>query len=82
MVIIPEITPYYVGMLIALYEHKVLIQGLFWRINSFDQMGVELGKKIANQILSDITENNSDLGYDQSTNQLINLYNCNKLKHR
>lgn len=75
MLLIPEITPNYVGMLIALYEHKVFIQGLFWRINSFDQMGVELGKKIANQILEDINKNNSNLNYDQSTNQLINLYN-------
>jgi glucose-6-phosphate isomerase len=79
MLLMPEITPYYIGMLIALYEHKVFIQGLFWQINSFDQMGVELGKNIAQQILIDIVEDNSNLKYDQSTNQLINLYNDNKL---
>jgi glucose-6-phosphate isomerase len=79
MLVLPEITPYYLGMLIALYEHKVFIQGLFWNINSFDQMGVELGKKIANQILVDIVSNNKDLLYDNSTNYLIKHYQNSKL---
>ena len=47
MIILPEINPHYLGMLIALYEHKVFVQGVIWDINTFDQMGVELGKALA-----------------------------------
>lgn len=50
-IVLPELSPYYLGMLLALYEHKVFVQGIIWDINSFDQCGVELGKKLANQIL-------------------------------
>jgi glucose-6-phosphate isomerase len=54
MLTLPEISPYYLGMLIALYEHKTFVQGVIWDVNSFDQMGVELGKQLANTILADI----------------------------
>ena len=50
LILLPELTPYYLGMLIALYEHKVYVQGRILGINSFDQWGVELGKVIAKQI--------------------------------
>ena len=51
--VVPRLTPITLGMLIALYEHKVFVQGVIWDINSFDQMGVELGKELANALLAD-----------------------------
>ncbi|HLX53170.1 MAG TPA: glucose-6-phosphate isomerase, partial [Aquella sp.] len=59
MLLLPEISPYYLGMLIALYEHKTFVQGVIWGINSFDQWGVELGKQLAKTILTDIQSNKS-----------------------
>jgi glucose-6-phosphate isomerase len=50
--LMPELTPWHLGALIALYEHKIFVQGVIWGINSFDQWGVELGKKLANDILA------------------------------
>ncbi len=54
MILLPEISPYYLGNLIALYEHKTFVQGIIWNIDSFDQWGVELGKQLAKGILNDI----------------------------
>ena len=51
----PELTPSVLGQLIALYEHKVFIQGAIWNINCFDQWGVELGKKLAKAIIPELT---------------------------
>ena len=66
----PEISPYYLGSLISLYEHKTFVQGVIWNINSFDQWGVELGKNLTNIILKDI--NNSQCSaHDSSTTQSI-----------
>ncbi|MCC2625557.1 MAG: glucose-6-phosphate isomerase [Burkholderiales bacterium] len=73
MLLLPEISPYYLGMLIALYEHKTFVQGVIWGINSFDQWGVELGKQLAKTILTDINSNQIST-HDDSTNNLINLY--------
>jgi glucose-6-phosphate isomerase len=73
MLLLPEISPYYLGMLIALYEHKTFVQGVVWGINSFDQWGVELGKQLAKTILADINSN-AVSNHDDSTNNLINLY--------
>lgn len=73
MLLLPEISPYYLGMLIALYEHKTFVQGVIWDINSFDQWGVELGKQLAKTILNDITTNKVS-NHDDSTDSLINLY--------
>lgn len=75
MIILPELNPRTLGALLALYEHKVFVQGIIWRINSFDQWGVELGKKIANKIipmLKGARENWDSL--DPSTQNLIELY--------
>lgn len=74
MLLFPEISPYYMGMLIALYEHKTFVQGVIWNINSFDQWGVELGKQLTKTILADIKHAQSS-EHDDSTNNLINLYN-------
>ena len=57
-IIYPELTPEVLGALIALYEHKVFVQGVLWGINSFDQFGVELGKKLVNDILPNQSEVN------------------------
>jgi glucose-6-phosphate isomerase len=73
MLVIPEISPHYLGMLIALYEHKTFVQGVIWNINSFDQMGVELGKQLAKVILNDITTKEISK-HDCSTNNLIKHY--------
>jgi len=68
----PKLTPEILGSLIALYEHKIITQGVIWRINSFDQMGVELGKQLAKKILPELTGWEKVSGHDSSTNGLIN----------
>ncbi|WP_392470374.1 glucose-6-phosphate isomerase [Sphingobacterium cellulitidis] len=72
--LIKEITPKTLGTLIALYEHKIFVQGIIWNIFSFDQWGVELGKQLANNILPELEGNNLVESHDSSTNGLINQY--------
>jgi glucose-6-phosphate isomerase len=70
-----ELTPYVLGQLVALYEHKVFTQGTVWQINSFDQWGVELGKVLANRIAPELSAaDEPDLSHDSSTNALIRRY--------
>lgn len=64
--------PHTLGMLIALYEHKVFVQGAIWNINSFDQWGVELGKQLAKTIVAELSDNSIIKNHDVSTNGLIN----------
>ena len=73
-----RLDPYHLGMLLALYEHKVFVEGIIWNINSFDQWGVDLGKKLAENILE--TMNSGDLkdfgqdlenDMDSSTRELL-----------
>ena len=73
---INRITPHNLGALIALYEHKTVVQGIIWQINSFDQWGVELGKKLLPSILEDITSKNrsASIASDSSTKGLIQHY--------
>ncbi|TDY01718.1 glucose-6-phosphate isomerase [Thiohalophilus thiocyanatoxydans] len=66
--------PRTLGRLIALYEHKVFVQGVIWDINSFDQWGVELGKQLADKILPELADNDPIDSHDTSTNGLINYY--------
>ncbi|GJL68407.1 MAG: glucose-6-phosphate isomerase [Nitrospirales bacterium] len=74
-----ELTPNMLGKLIALYEHKVFVQGTIWNVNSFDQWGVELGKVLANRIAPELTaQREPDLGHDSSTNTLIRRYRQNR----
>jgi glucose-6-phosphate isomerase len=74
-ILVPELTPSTLGQLIALYEHKTFVQGAVWGINSFDQWGVELGKKLAQTIIPELTaDTEPELGHDSSTNALINRY--------
>lgn len=70
----PKLTPAVLGSLIALYEHKIFTQGAVWDINSFDQMGVELGKQLAKYILPELEDNQPVASHDASTNGLINYY--------
>jgi glucose-6-phosphate isomerase len=72
--LVPKITPKYLGMLIALYEHKIFTQGIIWNINSFDQWGVELGKQLAKAILPELKSDGPVTAHDSSTNGLINRY--------
>lgn len=66
--------PKTLGTLIALYEHKIFVQGIIWNLNSFDQWGVELGKKMATEILTELNEGDQVSSHDSSTNGLINYY--------
>jgi glucose-6-phosphate isomerase len=70
----PKLTPAMLGMLIALYEHKIFTQGVIWQINSFDQMGVELGKVLAKAIEPELTAATPATDHDSSTNGLINYF--------
>ncbi len=70
-IIVDRLDPHALGMLIALYEHKVFCQGIIWRINSFDQMGVELGKILAKGVLKDLEGSGAVTDHDASTNALI-----------
>ena len=72
--LLDELDPSTLGALIALYEHKVFVQGVVWNINSFDQWGVELGKQLAKVILPELTANVQVDSHDASTNALINRY--------
>jgi glucose-6-phosphate isomerase len=69
-----ELTPHRLGSLIALYEHKIFVQGVIWNINSFDQWGVELGKQLAGKILPELAGDAPVTSHDSSTNGLIDYY--------
>ena len=69
-----KLTPKTLGSLIALYEHKIFVQGVIWNINSYDQMGVQLGKVLANMILPELNNDDIITSHDCSTNALINAY--------
>ncbi|HEX3023812.1 MAG TPA: glucose-6-phosphate isomerase [Chitinophagaceae bacterium] len=73
-ILVKKITPHTLGSLIALYEHKIFVQGVIWNIFSFDQWGVELGKQLANKILPELENNDNISAHDSSTNGLINAY--------
>jgi glucose-6-phosphate isomerase len=72
--LITKITPFTLGEMIALYEHKIFVQGVIWNIYSFDQWGVELGKQLAKQILPELEDNSKVTSHDSSTNGLMNAY--------
>ena len=72
--LVKEITPFTLGQLIALYEHKIFVQGVIWNIYSFDQWGVELGKQLAGKILPELQGSEEISSHDSSTNGLINAW--------
>ncbi|MEW6585687.1 MAG: glucose-6-phosphate isomerase, partial [Nitrospirota bacterium] len=69
-----KLTPRTLGSLIAMYEHKIFVQGVIWNIFSFDQWGVELGKQLAEKILPELHDEKQVSSHDVSTNGLINTY--------
>lgn len=73
-ILVKKITPYTLGQLIAMYEHKIFVQGVIWNIYSFDQWGVELGKVLANAILPELESDEPVTTHDASTNGLINAF--------
>ncbi|WP_442795778.1 glucose-6-phosphate isomerase [Pelobium manganitolerans] len=73
-ILVKKITPKVLGSLIAMYEHKIFVQGVIWNIFSFDQWGVELGKQLAGKILPELKDDADVTSHDSSTNGLINLY--------
>jgi glucose-6-phosphate isomerase len=79
-ILLQKLTPHALGMLIALYEHKIFVQGVLWNLNSYDQWGVELGKQLASRILPELHADATVVGHDASTNALINYYR--RMSHR
>lgn len=77
-----SLNPATLGSLIALYEHKIFVQGIIWNINSFDQWGVELGKQLASGILQELDSNDNVDTHDSSTNGLINYYKKQRIKNK
>lgn len=77
-ILMDELTPFNLGRLISLYEHKIFVQGIIWNIYSFDQWGVELGKQLANNILPELTSSKKVSKHDGSTLGLISFYKKNK----
>lgn len=73
-ILLDELTPKTLGALIAMYEHKIFVQGIIWQVNSYDQWGVELGKKLANVILPELKQEKENT-HDCSTASLIKYYN-------
>ena len=74
MLLLDKITPHSLGMMLALYEHKIFVQGILWNLNSFDQWGVELGKQLTRFILDEFDHAGDTQKHDASTNTLINRY--------
>ncbi len=75
--LLKNITPFSLGLLVAFYEHKVFVQGIIWNLNSFDQWGVELGKKLANDVLKDLVSEKKSSQHDASTEGLMNYFKSN-----
>jgi glucose-6-phosphate isomerase len=73
-ILVKQITPKTLGSLIAMYEHKIFVQGIIWNIFSYDQWGVELGKQLANSILPELESDQIINTHDSSTNGLINKF--------
>jgi glucose-6-phosphate isomerase len=73
-IMVDRLTPHALGQLLALYEHKIFVQGIIWNVNSFDQWGVELGKKLAKTIFAELQAAGDISSHDSSTNGLINHY--------
>jgi glucose-6-phosphate isomerase len=77
-IMVDRIMPRTLGRLVAIYEHKIFVQGVIWNVNSFDQWGVELGKQLASTILAELDDDSAVASHDGSTNALINHYKQNR----
>ncbi|KNE69336.1 hypothetical protein AMAG_13706 [Allomyces macrogynus ATCC 38327] len=80
-IMVQKFNPKTLGAMIAMYEHKIFVQGVVWDINSYDQWGVELGKQLAKAILPELTADGSVTSHDASTNGLINFYKKHRVQH-
>ena len=78
-IMVTKITPRTLGALIAMYEHKIFVQGIVWNVNSFDQWGVELGKQLAMAIIPELENKDLVASHDASTNGLINWYKAHHI---
>ncbi|MEM9886984.1 MAG: glucose-6-phosphate isomerase [Bacteroidota bacterium] len=78
-ILVKKLTPHVLGSLIAMYEHKIFVQGIIWNIYSFDQWGVELGKQLAKEILPELKGDEMIDTHDDSTNGLINSYKAMRI---
>ncbi|XP_033824639.1 glucose-6-phosphate isomerase a [Periophthalmus magnuspinnatus] len=76
-IVFKKLTPFVLGALIAMYEHKIFVQGVIWNINSYDQWGVELGKQLAKKIEPELKDDSEVSSHDSSTNGLINFLKKN-----
>ncbi|XP_028304078.1 glucose-6-phosphate isomerase-like [Gouania willdenowi] len=76
-IVFKKLSPFILGALIAMYEHKIFVQGVMWNINSYDQWGVELGKQLAKRIEPELSDNSEVSSHDSSTNGLINFLKKN-----
>ena len=76
-IVIKKLTPRALGSLLAMYEHKIFVQGAVWNLNSYDQWGVELGKKLANNILDELEGNEDLFDHDSSTKGLLDFFKAN-----
>ncbi|MDI9444803.1 MAG: glucose-6-phosphate isomerase, partial [Planctomycetota bacterium] len=80
-VLAERLDPETFGKLVALYEHKIFVQGVIWQINSFDQWGVELGKALAERILPELeAADEPELNHDASTNRLVRWFRAHRAK--
>ncbi|XP_043084061.1 glucose-6-phosphate isomerase a isoform X2 [Puntigrus tetrazona] len=77
-IIFKKLTPFMLGALVAMYEHKIFVQGVMWDINSYDQWGVELGKQLAKKIEPELQDNADVHSHDSSTNGLISFFKKNR----
>ncbi len=77
-ILFQRLDPKTMGSILAMYEHKIFVQGVIWGINSFDQMGVELGKRLATAVFSQLEGREQISAHDSSTNGLINFYKARK----
>ena len=78
-ILFKQLTPRMLGSLIAMYEHKIFVQGVIWNIFSFDQWGVELGKQLASRIMPELQDDQPVRSHDTSTNGLINAYKAMRI---
>ncbi|WP_282030357.1 glucose-6-phosphate isomerase [Winogradskyella eximia] len=76
--LIQKLSPESLGKLIAMYEHKIFVEGIIWNIYSYDQFGVELGKQLAKSILSELNQDDSNTHHDSSTQNLVTFYKENR----
>jgi len=77
-IVLPKLTPFTLGAMIAMYEHKIFVQGVIWDINSYDQWGVELGKQLAKAIQPELKTNEPVSTHDGSTNGIINFIKAHR----